>query len=50
MYKKIIVPIAMDQLEHGESVLGIAEKLIDEGGEIILLTSSRISTPMHKVT
>lgn len=37
MYKKIIVPIAMDQLEHGESVLGIAEKLIDEGGEIILL-------------
>ncbi|ABR59459.1 universal stress protein [Sinorhizobium medicae] len=37
MYKKIIVPIAMDQLEHGESVLGIAVKLIDEGGEIILL-------------
>ena len=37
MYKKIIVPIAMDQLEHGESVLGIAEKLIDEGGEIVLL-------------
>jgi nucleotide-binding universal stress UspA family protein len=37
MYRKIIVPIAMDQLEHGESVLGIAEKLIDEGGEIILL-------------
>ncbi|WP_104667687.1 universal stress protein [Ensifer adhaerens] len=37
MYKKIIVPIAMDQLEHGESVLGIAEKLVDEGGEIVLL-------------
>ena len=36
MYRKIIVPIAMEQLEHGESVLGIAEKLIDEGGEIIL--------------
>lgn len=34
MYKKIIVPIAMDQLEHGESVLGIAEKLIDEGARL----------------
>lgn len=50
MYKKIIVPIAMDQLEHGESVLGIAEKLIDEGERLFCSTSSRISTPMHKVT
>ncbi len=40
----------MDQLEHGESVLGIAEKLIDEGGEIILLNVVEDLTPMHKAT
>lgn len=37
MYKKIIVPIAMDQLEHGERALQRAGKLLEEGGEIILL-------------
>lgn len=37
MYSKIIVPIAMDHLEHGEKVLERAQSLLDEGGEIILL-------------
>jgi nucleotide-binding universal stress UspA family protein len=37
MYSKIIVPIAMDHLEHGEKVLERARSLLDEGGEIILL-------------
>ena len=37
MYSKIIVPIAMDQLEHGEKVLTRAQSLLDDGGEIILL-------------
>ena len=37
MYSKIIVPIAMDQLEHGEKVLERAQSLLDDGGEIILL-------------
>jgi len=37
MYSKIIVPIAMDQLEHGEKVLERAQSLLDEGGKIILL-------------
>ena len=37
MYSKIIVPIAMDQLEHGERTLGIAKALLKGGGEIILL-------------
>jgi universal stress protein F len=37
MYSRIIVPIAMDHLEHGEKVLERAKSLLDEGGEIILL-------------
>ncbi|WP_438749529.1 universal stress protein [Pararhizobium sp. O133] len=37
MYKKIIVPIAMDHLEHGEKTLERAQSLLDDGGEIILL-------------
>lgn len=37
MYSRIIVPIAMDHLEHGEKVLERAQSLLDEGGEIILL-------------
>ncbi len=37
MYKKIIVPIAMDKLEHGEKTLERAQSLLDDGGEIILL-------------
>ena len=37
MYRKIIVPIAMDQLEHGEKTLERAQSLLDDGGEIILL-------------
>ncbi len=37
MYSKIVVPIAMDQLEHGEAVLERAKSLLDPGGEIIIL-------------
>lgn len=37
MYSKIVVPIAMDQLQHGEAVLERAKSLLDPGGEIILL-------------
>jgi universal stress protein F len=37
MYSKIVVPIAMDHLEHGEAVLERAKSLLDPGGEIILL-------------
>ncbi|MDQ0319565.1 nucleotide-binding universal stress UspA family protein [Pararhizobium capsulatum DSM 1112] len=37
MYSKIVVPIAMDQLEHGEAVIERAKSLLDTGGEIILL-------------
>ncbi|WEZ84016.1 universal stress protein [Rhizobium sp. 32-5/1] len=39
MYRKIIVPIAMDQLEHGEKTLQIAKTLLDSGGEIVLLNA-----------
>jgi len=39
MYSRIIVPIAMDQLEHGEKVLMRAQSLLDDGGEIILLNA-----------
>lgn len=37
MYSRIIVPIAMDQLEHGEKTLRLAKSLLQEGGEVILL-------------
>ena len=37
MYSKIVVPIAMDQLAHGEAVLERAKSLLDASGEIILL-------------
>ena len=34
MYSKIIVPVAMDQLERGEAILRRAVSLLAEGGEI----------------
>jgi nucleotide-binding universal stress UspA family protein len=37
MYKKIIVPVEMGQLEKGEKILKKAKALLDEGGEIVLL-------------
>lgn len=37
MYSKILVPIAMDQLEQGERALTIAGGLLAPGGQITLL-------------
>lgn len=37
MYSKIVVPVAMDQIAHGETVLERAKTLLDPAGEIILL-------------
>ncbi len=37
MYKKIIVPVDMGQLEKGEKILKKAMALLDEGGEILLI-------------
>ena len=37
MYKKIIVPVEMGQLEKGEKILRKAMALLDEGGRIVLL-------------
>ena len=36
MYKKIIVPVEMGQLEKGEKILAKATTLLDAGGEIVL--------------
>lgn len=37
MYKKIIVPVEMGQIEKGEKILAKAKALLDEGGEIVLV-------------
>ncbi|MDI7861302.1 universal stress protein [Rhizobiaceae bacterium n13] len=37
MYRKIIVPVDIGNLERGESILRKAGTLLDEGGEIVLL-------------
>jgi nucleotide-binding universal stress UspA family protein len=37
MYRKIIVPVDMGQLEKGEKILKKAMALLDEGGSIVLL-------------
>jgi|APAra7269097451_1048561.scaffolds.fasta_scaffold09594_5 nucleotide-binding universal stress UspA family protein len=37
MYRKIIVPIEIGSIEKGEKIFRKAEKLLDDGGEIILL-------------
>ena len=38
MYRKIIVPVDMGQLEKGEKILAKATTLLDPGGEIVLLS------------
>ncbi len=38
MYKKIIVPVDMSQMERGEKILAKAMALLDDGGEILLLS------------
>jgi len=38
MYKKIIVPVDPAAVEIGERILGKAKSLLDDGGEILLLT------------
>lgn len=37
MYKKIMVPVEMGQLEKGEKILVKAMELLDTGGEIVLI-------------
>ncbi len=37
MYKKIIVPVDMGQIEKGEKILAKAKALLDEGGQIVLV-------------
>ena len=37
MYKKIIVPVDMGQLERGEKILARAQALLDTGGQIVLV-------------
>jgi universal stress protein F len=37
MYKKIIVPVDMGQIEKGEKILAKAQALLDTGGEIVLV-------------
>lgn len=38
MYKKIIVPVDCGALDKGEKILTKAASLLDDGGEIVLLT------------
>ncbi|WP_137158329.1 universal stress protein [Rhizobium sp. FKL33] len=37
MYKKIIVPVDIGQLDKGEKILAKAIELVDDGGSILLL-------------
>ncbi|MDO9417295.1 universal stress protein [Pararhizobium sp.] len=37
MFSKIVVPVAMDHLDRGEKSLSQAARLLEAGGEIILL-------------
>lgn len=37
MYKKIVVPVDMGQLERGEKILAKAQALLDAGGGIVLV-------------
>ena len=38
MYRKIIVPVEMGQIEKGEKILAKATTLLDTGGEIVLMS------------
>ncbi|MBD9371474.1 universal stress protein [Rhizobium sp. ARZ01] len=44
MYNKIIVPVAMDQLERGEQIIRRAVGLLAEGGEIVLVHVIEVAT------
>lgn len=37
MYKKIVVPVDMGQLDRGEKILAKAQALLDTGGQIVLV-------------
>lgn len=37
MYKKIIVPVDMGQMDKGEKILAKARALLDKGGSLVLL-------------
>jgi universal stress protein F len=37
MYRKIVVPVDMGQVEKGEKILAKARALLDAGGEIVLV-------------
>lgn len=37
MYRKIIVPVDLGQIEKGEKILLKAKALLDEGGELVIL-------------
>jgi nucleotide-binding universal stress UspA family protein len=37
MYKKIVVPVDMGQLDKGDKILAKAQALLDAGGEILLV-------------
>lgn len=37
MYRKIIVPVDMGQMDKGEKILAKAQALLDEGGAIVLV-------------
>ena len=37
MYKKIVVPVDMGQMEKGEKILAKAQALLDRGGSIVLV-------------
>lgn len=38
MYKKIVVPVDMGQIDRGEKILAKAQALLDSGGEILLVS------------
>lgn len=38
MYKKIVVPVDMGQIDRGEKILAKARALLDAGGEIVLVS------------
>lgn len=38
MYRKIIVPVDMGQIDRGEKILAKARALLDAGGEIVLVS------------
>ena len=44
MYKKIIVPVALDQMERGEQILRRAVALLADGGEIVLVHVIEVAT------